>query len=41
MNTITKKYFKYIKTIPMHNKNANMTHHRETGEKIIIFVKTQ
>jgi hypothetical protein len=41
MNNITKKYFKYVKTIPMHNKNANMTHHRETGEKIIIFVKTQ
>ena len=38
MNKVAKKHFKLLKTIPMYNKNANMTQHRETDEKIIIFV---
>jgi hypothetical protein len=39
MNAITKKYFKYRKTLNMMNKNVHVTEHRETAEKIIIFVK--
>lgn len=41
MNGITKERFTYKRTIPMHNKNAHMTagSHRETGEKIVVFIK--
>jgi len=41
MNGITKERFTYKRTIPMHNKNAHMTagSHRETGEKIVLFIK--
>ena len=39
MNLITKKYFKFVKSITMYNKNANMTQHRETNETIFIFKK--
>lgn len=41
MNTITKKWFSFIRTIPMNNKNVHVTSesHRETGEKIVLFVK--
>ena len=41
MNTITKKYFKLKTVKPMHNKNVHVTqeNHRETAEKIMIFMK--
>lgn len=39
MNKITKKYFTYKRTLPMYNKNVNVTKHKETGEQIIIFTK--
>ena len=39
MNTITKQYFHYKGQQPMFNKNANMTHHKETAEKILFFSK--
>jgi len=39
MNTITKQYFKEVKIIDMHNKNANMTKHRVSNEKIMLFIK--
>lgn len=37
MNSITSKYFKLKKIYPMYNKNVNVTEHRETAEKIMIF----
>lgn len=39
MNKIARDYFKLINTMPMKNKNVNVTSHRETGEKIMIFHK--
>jgi len=46
MNNIVKRFFikndaKHRMMIPMHNKNDNMTgeNHRETAEKIMIFIK--
>lgn len=39
MNNITKKYFKFKSQQPMHNKNVNVTTHRETAEQIMIFIK--
>jgi hypothetical protein len=39
MNGIVKERFTYKRTIPMYNKNVNVTSHRETGEKIILFIK--
>ena len=30
MNNITKKYFTYLKTLNMQNKNVHVTNHRET-----------
>lgn len=39
MNNITKKYFKQNKIIDMQNKNANMTKHRVSDEKIMLFIK--
>ena len=38
MNKITKKYFTLKKTMNMYNKNIDVTTHRETNEKIFIFV---
>lgn len=39
MNKITIEYFKLIKLMPMHNKNINVTKHKDTSEKIVIFQK--
>lgn len=39
MNKIAKEYFELVKTMSMQNKNVNVTMHRETDEKIMIFVK--
>ena len=41
MNAISKKIFNgaSIRVLPMYNKNVNVTSHRETAEKIMIFVK--
>jgi len=39
MNNITKKYFKLKSQQPMYNKDVHVTKHKETAEKIMIFVK--
>jgi tRNA1(Val) A37 N6-methylase TrmN6 len=39
MNNITKKYFKYKGQQEMHNKDVHVTKHKETSEKIMLFVK--
>ena len=41
MNKITKSIFTYKTTLPMYNKNVHVTavSHRDTSEKIMIFVK--
>jgi hypothetical protein len=39
MNNITQKYFHLRSTQPMYNKNVHVTSHRETAEKIMVFVK--
>lgn len=41
MNAISQKIFigAKMRTIPMYNKNVHVTSHRETAEKIMIFVK--
>lgn len=41
MNEITKKRFQLKTTLPMYNKNVHVTasSHRETAEKIVIFMK--
>lgn len=39
MNNITSKYFKQMKIFDMHNKNANMTKHRTSNEKIMYYKK--
>jgi hypothetical protein len=39
MNEIAKRYFTLKRVLPMHNKNVNSTAHRETAEKIMVFVK--
>lgn len=39
MNEITEKNFKLIYIKKMFNKNVNVTQHRETGEKIMIYQK--
>lgn len=39
MGRITREYFQAETTIPMLNKNVHVTEHRETGEKICIFIK--
>jgi len=41
MNNITKRYFKHKSDQLMHNKNVNVTKHRETGEHIMLFTKTR
>jgi hypothetical protein len=40
MNNITKKYFKLKSQQPMYNKDVHVTKHKETAEKIMIFVKS-
>jgi hypothetical protein len=40
MNNITKKYFKLKSQQPMYNKDVHVTNHKETAEKIMIFVKS-
>ena len=37
LNKITKKYFKYTKSISMKNSNVDITKHRSTDEKIFVF----
>jgi hypothetical protein len=39
MNKITKQHFKFHSQQPMHNKDVHSTNHKETAEKIMIFVK--
>ena len=39
MNRISQKYFTLKSIQPMSNKNVHVTEHRETDEKIMIFVK--
>jgi len=39
MNKITQKYFTLKSIQPMSNKNVHVTEHRETDEKIMVFVK--
>lgn len=39
MNKITQKYFTLKGTQTMYNKNVHVTEHRDTDEKIILFVK--
>jgi hypothetical protein len=39
MNRITREYFRLVEIQPMYNKNVHVTSHRETAEKIMIFVK--
>ena len=39
MNKISRKYFKLVSTQPMYNKNVNVTEHKETNERIMIFMK--
>jgi hypothetical protein len=39
MNGIVKKTFSYKRMLPMYNKNVHVTSHRETGEKIFLFIK--
>ena len=40
MNEISSKYFKQSQIKDMHNKNANMTKHRNCGEKIMFYIKS-
>uniref|UniRef100_A0A6C0B8M2 Type II methyltransferase M.TaqI-like domain-containing protein n=1 Tax=viral metagenome TaxID=1070528 RepID=A0A6C0B8M2_9ZZZZ len=39
MNRITKKYFKVQSSQPMYNKDVHSTNHKETAEKIMVFIK--
>lgn len=39
MNAIAKKYFRPKIILPMHNKDVYVTKHKETAEKIMIFIK--
>jgi hypothetical protein len=39
MNTITATLFRKQDTLPMYNKNVHVTAHRETAEKIMLYVK--
>ena len=39
MNTITQKYFTLKSTQTMYNKHEHVTEHRDTDEKIMLFVK--
>jgi hypothetical protein len=39
MNRITKKLFRLKSSQPMYNKDVHVTTHKETAERILIFVK--
>jgi len=39
MNKVSKKYFDLKATLQMHNKDVHSTSHKETNEKIMVFVK--
>jgi hypothetical protein len=39
MNRITKKYFRLQSSQIMHNKDVHSTNHKETAEKIMMFIK--
>jgi len=39
MNKITRQYFKLRSEQPMYNKDVHVTEHKETNEKIMVFVK--
>ena len=39
MNKITRQYFKLRSIQPMYNKDVHVTEHKETNEKIMVFVK--
>jgi tRNA1(Val) A37 N6-methylase TrmN6 len=39
MNKVSAKYFILKSSQPMYNKNVNSTNHRETNEKIMVYVK--
>ena len=39
MNKIAREYFTLKMTMGMKNKNVHVTSHRETGEKIMVFIK--
>jgi hypothetical protein len=39
MNAITSRYFTYVHTQPMHNKNVAATTHRATAEQIVLFCR--
>jgi len=39
MNKITRQYFKLRSEQPMYNKDVHVTEHKETAERIMIFVK--
>jgi tRNA1(Val) A37 N6-methylase TrmN6 len=39
MNKVTRKYFGRESMQPMYNKDVHVTQHKETDERIIIFVK--
>lgn len=40
MNRITKQFFTLKSILPMYNKNVHVTSHRQTSEKIMIFMKS-
>ena len=39
MNKISRKYFEQVSMQPMYNKNVHVTEHKETDERIILFIK--
>ena len=39
MNKITRQYFKLLSVQPMYNKDVHVTEHKETNEKIMVFIK--
>jgi hypothetical protein len=39
MNAITKKHFRFHSEQPMKNKDVHSTNHKETAEKIMLFIK--
>jgi hypothetical protein len=39
MNKVTRKYFGHESMQPMYNKDVHVTQHKETDERIIVFVK--
>jgi hypothetical protein len=39
MNKITRQYFKLRSEQPMYNKDVHVTEHKETNEKIMVYIK--